>query len=106
MDIKLLFDPMKGSVLSGVTQHAFQVGIKDFDRMVRAIWFKDWNVLYFRFYDPSREYANLSSWAHARSRNVCGRALRAFIDREAVPADVRVLYWETGYGINEFDIKY
>ena len=106
MDIKLLFDPKKGKVLMGVSQHACMVNAKKFDSMVRAIYFKDKNVLYFRFYDPSGEYANLASWAHARSRNVCGRALQAFIDREAVPANVKPLFWETGHGVSEFDIKY
>lgn len=106
MDYKLLFNPMKGKVLAGVSQHACQVGIKDFDKMVRAIYFKDKNILYFRFYDPSGEYANLASWAQARSRNVCERALRAFKDRDIVPANVKVLFWETGYGVEEVDIKY
>ena len=87
MDIKLLFDPKKGKVLTGVSQHACMVRGKDFDNMVRAIYFRARNVIYFRFYDPTGEYANLTSWAHARSRNVCGRALQAFIDREAVPAN-------------------
>lgn len=106
MVTKLLYNPQRGKVLVGVSQHAMQVGIKDFDKMVRAIYFKEHNAVYFRFYDPSGEYANLASWAHARSRNVCERALRAFIDREAVPANVKPLFWETGYGVSDFDIKY
>lgn len=106
MIIKLLFNQKKGKVLTGVSQHACMVNVKEFDSMVRAIYFKDLNVLYFRFFDPSGEYANLTSWAHARSKNVCGRALQAFIDREAVPANVKVLYWETGYGVKDADIKY
>lgn len=106
MIIKLLFDPKNGKVLTGVTQHACMVRGKEFDSMVRAIYFRDKNVVYFRFYDPNGEYANLASWAHARSRNVCERALAKFIERETMPADVLPLFWETGHGISESDIKY
>jgi hypothetical protein len=106
MTIKLLFNPKKGKVLTGVSQHACMVKSKEFDSMVRAIYFQDKNVLYFRFYDPTGEYANLASWAYARSRNVCERALKAFIDREMVPSNVRPLYWETGHGVTDLDIKY
>lgn len=106
MTIKLLFNPKKGKVLIGLSQHAFMVKTKEFDSCVRAIYFQDKNVVYFRFYNPAGEYANLTSWAHARSRNVCGRALAAFIDREAIPANAKPLFWETGHGITELDIKY
>jgi len=106
MTIKLLFNPKKGKVLTGVSQHACMVNVGEFDKMVRAIYFRDLNVIYFRFWDPSGEYANLASWAHARSRNVCERALRAFIDREAVPSNVKALFWETGHGVKDADIKY
>jgi hypothetical protein len=104
--MKLLFNPKRGKVLVGVSQHACQVRGKDFDSYVRAIYFEDRNAVYFRFYDPSGEYANLTSWAHARSRNVCTRALAAFIERGAVPANVVPLFWETGHGVTDFDIKY
>lgn len=106
MDIKILFDPKRGKVLTGVSQHATMVRGKDFDKMVRAIYFREKNAIYFRFYDPTGEYANLASWAHARSRNVCERALAAFKEKEIVPANVRPLFWETGYGVSDFDIKY
>lgn len=106
MTIKLLFNPRNGKVLTGVSQHACMVRGKEFDSMVRAIYFQDENVIYFRFYDPSGEYANLTSWAHTRSRNVCERALGAFKDREIVPTNVKPLFWETGHGVRDIDIKY
>jgi hypothetical protein len=103
---KILYDPKRGKVLQGVSQHALMVKGAEFDKLVRAIFFVEKNVVYFRFYDPTGEYANLSSWAAARSRNVCERALEAFKVREVVPENVKPLYWETGYGVSEFDIKY
>lgn len=105
MNIKILYNPQRGKVLTGVSQHALMVNVKQFDKMVRAIYFRDLNVLYFRFFAPDGVY-ELTSWGAQRSRNVCDRALAAFKDREVVPANVKVLYWETGYGIDERDIKY
>ena len=39
-------------------------------------------------------------------QDACERALAAFKDREAVPEDVKVLFWETGYGVRDIDVKY
>lgn len=106
MTIKLLFNPKKGKVLTGVSQHACMVKAKEFDSYVRAIYFQEKNVVYFRFYDPLGEYANLTSWAHARSRNVCERAYGAFVASGVVSLTAVPLFWETGHGITELDVKY
>lgn len=105
MDIKLLYNPQKGKVLVGLSKHAMMVRPHEFDSMVRAIYFKDRNVVYFRFWAPDSVY-ELTSWAEQRSRNVCERALRAFVENGLVRKDAHVLFWETGNGVNELDIKY
>lgn len=105
MTIKALFDPRNGNVLTGISQHACMVKAAEFDRMVRAIYFSELNVLYFRYWSPDGVY-ELTSWGDKKARATCDRALAAFIRRELVPGNVKVLHWETGYGVRDIDIKY
>lgn len=104
MDIKILYDPGRKRVLTGITQHACMVK-GNFDKYVRAIYFSEANAVYFRFWAPDGVY-ELTSWGDKKARLVCERALAEFKARELVPANVRPLYWETGHGVSELDIKY
>lgn len=106
MTYKLLFNPQRGKVLQGLSRHAEMVRVGEFDKMVRALYFPELNVIYFRFWTPTGNYAFPTAWDEQRSKNACERALAAFKDREAVPEDVKVLFWETGYGVRDIDVKY
>lgn len=103
--LKLLYDPKTGRTLVGQTQHAQMVRPVNFDEMVRALYWPEKNVVYFRYWAPDGLYQFSESGAKA-ARLRCERALLKFKDEGTVDAKVKVLFWETGYGVTDLDIRY
>lgn len=108
MSVKLAYDTKKHRpLMCGDTQHhAGSLPVKDFDKYVRALYFKEYRTIYFRFFNPSGEYTYIDDKDIQRSFNVCDMALKAFIEEGLIPKGSKVLYWQTDKKVNENLIRY
>lgn len=105
---KIAFDPKtKDIIVATETSHAVALaGKKQFDRFVRAIYFKDLKTLYFRFYKPSGDYTFIDDEDKAFSFNKCYDALEAFKKADLVSKKAKVLFWTTNETVTEQMIKF
>lgn len=96
MTIKLGYDPINNiPLLCGDTNcHAATLPNKNFDKYIRALYFKEYKTIYFRFYSPSGEYTYIDDRDIQRSFRICDIALKAFIKEKLIPKKVKVLYWQ------------
>jgi hypothetical protein len=108
MSLKLAYSTIskKPLVCGDTLCHAGSLPVKDFDKHVRAIYFKEYKTIYFRFYNPSGEYTFINDSDIQRSFKVCDIALRVFIEEGIIPKKSKVLYWQTNRKIDENLIKY
>lgn len=94
----------RGDVLTSTYSHADAIGAgRKYDAYVRAIYFPEKRAVYFRYagdYDAPESDEERGK-AFRRAEN----ALDILIEGKYVPKRARVLFWETGHGITERDIK-
>lgn len=91
-------------MLTSTYSHADAIGTgRDYDAYVRALYWPEKRAIYFRYagdYDrPECEEERQNAFKRAE------KALDVLIVKKHVPKRTRVLFWETGYGIAERDIK-
>lgn len=108
MSLKLAYNPLNSRpLLCGDTErHAGILPVKNFDKYVRALYFKEYKTIYFRFYNPSGEYTYIDEEDIQRSFRVCDIALKAFIEEKLIPKGAKVLYWQTDKKVSESLIRY
>lgn len=99
--LKISIHRRTGEVITSTYSHADGIGRgKGYDQYVRAIYWAEKNLIYFRF--PFREWTEENS---EDAREVAENAKAKLEAKGLIPKKVKALFWEVGKGITHGDIK-
>lgn len=104
--LKLCVNVKKGEVLTSSYSHADAIGAKhykEYDTFSRAIYWPEKKVVYFRF--CCKNWDNPTEEDRQEAYNTAEKALKLLQKAGHVPKKVGVLFWETGLGITDWDVR-
>lgn len=94
----------RGDVLTSTYSHADAIGPeRKYDRYVRALFWAERKIIYFR-YSGDYDHPECPE-ERQKAFDRADRALAVLQARRVIPKRVKVLYWETGHGVTEKEIK-
>jgi hypothetical protein len=104
--LKICVNPTTGAVLDSSYSHADAIGAKnykEYDHFTRAIYWEDKRVIYFRF--ACKNWDNPTEEDKQEAYTSAEKSLDILQEKGIIPKRVKALFWETGHGITERDIR-
>lgn len=105
MKLYLAYNTKTKKLLDGYGMHATFIKT-DYDLHVRAMYFVDYDTVYFRFFKPDGNFNIWTKQDWELSERKAQEARRAMIKAKKIKTSTKCLYWDTNEKITESMIKF